>query len=304
MQARIFQFAALGLLLVAGIAEPSTRNMELEFPWVPVDNLQGPALPANLPEGSAGCLVIGHHILVDGTTAKPRVMQGAYTGGVGEQAQADFAAAALATSARWRFRYAGTEPEPIPRFNLVVVGFVPAAGGAPARVVVGIEGQDKRIRKNCRLDSLADWGNRNAIPVDQARARKDDRMLMLHPGESAQYWVLDSEMRPPSYPRDAAMAGIEACVVVGYRIGVDGVPGNFRIMSSMLYDRAVQGHNQPFEAASINAVSKWRYAPGPDNLPRFPEFRQAPMDFRMGGGYGGPRCKPVNLGKAAGGDKP
>jgi hypothetical protein len=106
-------------------------------------------------------------------------------------------------------------------------------------------------------------------------------MLFRGYDDPVSYWTIMGDMTPPHYPLDAVKSGAEACIVVGYRIGIDGVPGDFRVMSISLNGFDSRELRKQFENASLYAASTWRYAPGPDNLPRLPEFAQVPMTFRV-----------------------
>lgn len=269
------------------------------FPWTASGTLQVPPLQPEIPAAAAGCVVVGHHILDDGATAKQRIMQGAYTGDVTAQAQADFEGAVLERARRWRFRSAQPDDMPTAKFNTVVVGFGAASALGDTRVVVGIDRQDRRLQQACSIE-LSEWGNRNAIPVEQARERNDKGMLLARPGDPSLYWT--GEMMPPLYPVDAARSGADACIVIGYRIGVDGVPGDYRILSTSLKYRNSATLRRQFEQASLRAVSSWRFAPGPDNLQRFPEFVQSPIGFTLGTRT--ISCQPVDLAAAFGPAEP
>ena len=267
--------------------------IEPEFPWTASGVLQLPPLQPDVPAAAAGCVVVGHHILADGTTAKLRIMQGAFTDDVATRAQADFQRAVLEYAHLWRFQPVQPGDKPSATFNMVVVGFGVASALEGSRVVVGIDGQDARLRQACSIE-LSEWGNRNAIPVDEAAAREDEGMLIAQPDDPSSYWV--GAMRPGRYPVGAARLGVEACVVIGFRIGVDGVPGDFRIMYSSLKRTQLDGPLKQFEQSSLLAASAWRFAPGPDNLQRLPMFRQTPMSFHLGPGKKAPfACKAVDL---------
>jgi hypothetical protein len=233
-------------------------------------------LPEGVPAGGLGCVAVGYFVRPDGSITGARILQGAYASAVPQAVRDGFQARTLEAVEGWRFAYREARPDAV-HFGMQLVGFRDNGGTAVA--VVGAEGQDKRVRAACEIRDLADWGNRNAIPV--AQAVRDDRMLARRPGDPHLYWTVAGDMTPPRYPSDAVRAGVEACVVVGFKVGVDGVPGGIRIMSTELHGVRDKRYQEAFEAVAVQAASAWRYAPGPDNLARMPEFMQAPVEFRL-----------------------
>ncbi|MDN5782583.1 MAG: energy transducer TonB, partial [Luteimonas sp.] len=153
------------------------------------------------------------------------------------------------------------------------------------------------VQPSCKID-LAAWGERNAITVAEARARDDKDMLFDRPGDPASYWT--GTTTPGRYPADAARYGAQGCVVVGFRIGVDGVPGDFRILSSALVNAKLSRFRRQFEQATLAAASAWRFSPGPDNLERRPQFMQVPMGFHLGTPKAAFACNVVDLSGGAG----
>lgn len=283
------------MLLAAGAAAAISRDPVLITPpppWVASDTLQAPTVPTGIPADAVGCLVVGHHVLVDGSTAKARIMQGAYTGNVAPQDRTEFEAASLAAADQWRFQYKGRLSKPAASFNMVVVGFGPASVPDASRAVIGIEAQDARVQPSCKLD-LVQWGEQNAIPVEEARARDDRDMLLARPGDPASYWTGTNV--PGRYPVDAVRQGVQACVVVGFRVGVDGVPSDYRILFSSLSGANSPRFRKQFEQSALTAAAAWRYSPGPDNLRRRPEFMQVPMDFRLSGTKSAFTCEVLDL---------
>lgn len=59
-----------------------------------------PPVLAAAPADGAGCVAVGYYILRDGTVAKARVMEGAFTRGVPKEFQQSFADAAIAAAER------------------------------------------------------------------------------------------------------------------------------------------------------------------------------------------------------------
>lgn len=298
----MFRFTLAMLLLAAAAGRPvhaeATRLIAHPFPWKPVAALKAPKLPDGIPAAAAGCIVVGHYILADGTTDKARVMQGAFTPGLDDRTKSAFQAAALSTVAQWRFRYVRESTEPWPEFNVEAVGFAPIGTKGAMSAVVGLDAQDARVRASCALDDLAEWGERNAIPEPDAAARSDDRLLVAQEGAPQTYWTMRGQATPPEYPPGAARSGTTACVVVGFVIGVNGAPDYFRIMTSRVDGPGDDAAGKDFESAALHATSQWRYSPGPDNLTRKAEFRQVPVDFSLEGTRKAPACETVDVTKS------
>lgn len=72
----------------------------------------------------------------------------------------------------------------------------------------------------------------------------------------------------PTYPRDARLDGIEGSVTLAYRVDADGYPREIRVVSA--------NPAGPFEKATIDALERWRFAPGDAG-----EFQQS-FDFLLG----------------------
>lgn len=286
---RIVRYGWLAwLLAAAGFAQAST------FPddWSPAGSLVAPSLPADLPVGSAGCIVVGQHVDGGGATSKPRVMQRAFTKNVPADARKMFTSQVLDASARWRFRNVGTGRTPTWGFHRVVMGFVSPASGVPI-ALFDADNQDPRVAVECRLQPLADWTRRQAVPAAVAQARANDPLLVAQEPGSQAYWMLDGEMQYPRFPAKFGTGNVDACVIVGYVIGADGVPSGLRIMA--INNFASRSIRALFEDAALAAVSTWRYAPGPDNLKRLPEFHQEPITFSTTSSSRRRDCKVVDL---------
>ncbi|HVI58723.1 MAG TPA: energy transducer TonB [Luteimonas sp.] len=251
-------------------------------------------LPA--PPGSAdavsGCMAIGHHVLSDGSAAGLRILQGAFTAGLDDASKDAWQAEAAKAVQRWRFRYLG-DGRPRSGYRVDVVGFLPASDGGERRVVTGLDAQDPRVRAACDIGTLWDWGSRNAVPVGDARAREDQRLRIQAEDEPISYWTVVEEMTPPRYPEEAIRTAVEGCIVVGFSIDVDGSPHDFRIMASSL-NGVIGTMRKQMEDAALSAALQWRWAPGPDNLMRYPAFLQVPVDFHLDRGNT-IVCRPVDL---------
>ncbi len=273
------------------------RKVE-QVDWEPLASRVVPLanLPA-LPERGAGCLVIGHYILADGTTGKSRVMQGAYTKGTPAEAQKAFADAALTASASWKYRYKGRFTRPEPAFEWTVAGYRPTNDERRLEAVEGLEAQDPRVRAACDIVDLATWGARHARTAGQLPA--SDKILLPYEEPSEAFWAAIGEMTPPRYPPAAFQSGVEGCVIVGMVVKADGVPDQFRIMESRTSHGADARAKKLLENASAHAASQWRFAPGPDNPERIPALLQIPVDFALGDGRPSRKsdCQPVDIRK-------
>lgn len=267
--------------------------------WLPIarQSVSLPQLDA-LPQGGAGCLVVGYYILADGTTARARIMQGAYTRATPETVQATFGEAALAAAHGWRFRYEGRFIRPIPKFERTVVGYSRAGNGSETVITMGVDAQDSRVRTACGLDDLGTWGTRHALPAKESPAQ--DKVLFPYAEPSEAFWSAIGEMTPPRYPPEVFQSGIEGCVVVGMLVGSDGVPDQFRIMeSSTSKGKGMDARKKKLlENASVSAMSRWRFAPGPDNPGRIPAFLQIPVDFTLDRPPSRTDCQPKEISKS------
>lgn len=274
--------------------------------WVAALPLSLPTLPDDLLASSAGCVVVGLHLAPDGTTLKPRVMQGAFTKDVPPDSQKAFIAQALDASARWRFRY--QPPTNVPAavkrdvdamaapkwaFHREVIGFASSSPDGAPSAVVSAEKQDTRVAGQCQLEALAEWGKHNAIAVEAAKARTGDPVLVTRHAGDFRYWTASGDQAAPRFPVKAVRNGMDACVILGFMIGVDGVPSEFRIMS--IRTVAPPPISKEFEDAALGAAVTWRYEPGPDNLKRLPEFRQTPVKFDSDAGRTRIKCEVVDL---------
>jgi hypothetical protein len=267
------------LCLVPVLATAAATEVDDSVDWQPRGALAVPDLPEAIPAMSAGCVVVGHHVLADGSTAHPRIMKGAFTSRVDRQMQVDFSARVLKVVPRWQFDHVG-EGDPSPRFHMEAVGFLPAGAGGP-RVVAGAARQFEGLRDICKIDDLAAWGQQNAIPLEQALARNGDKVLVRGPGSLGTYWVPAGERTPPRYPSTGHAHGIYGCVVVGFTVQPDGSVGGLKITRSDLLGGPDKRMRQAMVSAAASALATWRYAPGPDNLSRLPEFMQVPVEFIM-----------------------
>jgi TonB family protein len=297
MSKQYWQVMAIAVAVIfAGTAWAAQLTKIIKAPdsWKPteprmLDDTSFSAAPAD----GAGCVIVGYHILRNGTVAKARVMQGAFTGGTPEAVQKAFTEAALAAAAGWEFRYVGRFAEPEPEFEWTVLGYGRAGRGQPRKAIVGVDEQDDRVRAACQLERLADWGKRQAVAVEAVPDHKD-RILFPYEEPANAFWVVDGDMMPPRYPVAAASRRIQGCVVVGAMIGKEGKATQFRVMRSMT-SRSDAKVRKLFENASVQAVAQWRFAPGPDNPARVPAFLQFPIDFLLDSHAPMKACQPVDV---------
>ena len=253
-----------------------------------------PVLPSveGLAAGAAGCVVVGLHVLPDGTVAKPRVMTGAYVR-VDEERQKTYAAAAIKAATSWKFASSRQEP-PESTFEMVTIGFAPSDGATKG--VLGVNSQDARLAGHCSIADLAKWGEDNAIPVAQARQMHGDRVVVDDAAAGPRLLWKDSYMVPPAYWREAIQAGADACIIVGVLVQADGTVKNTRVLDARFLKRTPEKMARRFEQESMTALRQWRYAPGPDNLVRMPALIQVPIEFHAPGSqWNGSQCQPLGV---------
>lgn len=296
---RLVTMALLAALPCAAFGQLRTKSIPPESPWSPAAPLTVDSSSfADAPANGAGCVVVGYHLLLNGTVANPRIMQAGFVGGTSPATQRAFADGVLAAALRWTFVHSSRTVGPSAAFEWKVVGYTPAKAGAPRVAVVGADGQDPRIRQACQLEDLAHWGAKNAIPAADAPA-SPGTVLVPFAEPTTAFWVVQGGMQPPMYPPGAFQAGAEGCVVVAALVGSNGVPDQFRIV----HKRTSPGKGKAsklMEDASMYAVSQWRFSPGPDNPKRTPALLQFPIQFVLGRTLPKSPCAAVDLRKLAG----
>lgn len=279
-------------------AGPIPITKEPASQWIAKGELAIPAVPTGIPAVSAGCLTIGHHVLADGSVAKPRVLRGAFTANIDDAQRGIYTAAALESAASWRFTPTATNKKSNPSFTRETIGFVPDAAIGQMRKLSNADGMPKNLSEQCEVADLAAWGEANAVTVEHARAQSGDKIIVRKPGDPSSFWVA-KDMTPPRYSYEAVRAGVQACIIVGFIIQADGQPTGFRIMSSALDGPAPRPLRTLLEDSSVVAASKWRFAPGPDNLGRIPQFEQVPVTFSLNNSRWKPdACQSVDVSAA------
>lgn len=83
--------------------------------------------------------------------------------------------------------------------------------------------------------------------------------------------------------------------MVGMLVGANGVPDQFRIMESSTSKGMDAREKKLLENASVSAMSRWRFAPGPDNPGRIPAFLQIPVDFALDSTPSKTACQPKDI---------
>lgn len=294
-QARLSMTGMFAVLLFstwlagASLAATGSSKPTVSRQWIAVgpQAFIPPSLDA-VPADGAGCVVVGYYVLRNGSVAKARVMEGAFTRGAPKEFQQAFADAAVAAVERWTYAPVRRAAVPLPEFQWTVVGYGPQSANG-SRVLMGEwEGQDGKVRNACRVDDLAAWGTKHAVsPADVP----DHAGKVLFPVDepAGAFWTHEGLLTPPRYPKPAFESGAEGCVVVGVMVASDGMPSGFRIT-----DTKVSGPGRGREAleqASLQAASQWRFAPGPDNPDRMPAFIQIAMDFAIDDAPARLRCR-------------
>lgn len=267
--------ASLALAMACGTVGAQSRNAD----WKLAAHSM-PGLPDGIDGKGIGCVVLGMGVLEDGSTVQPMVLQGAFNGRVTETQRRLYSEAAIEAVRSWRFRFVG-EGEPRPGYVIHTTDFT---AGESTRA------QIETLRESCRVDDLAAWGERNAIPVDKAIELHGDRVA-LPDEDSPQLWLI-SRQEPPGYPLAAVHAGYNACVVVGFVVGSNGRTSQFKVVSSKSF-AAPKPERRMFEDASLVAAASWTYSPSPTNLQRLPQFMQVPVDFAIEGSSA-PPCEELS----------
>ena len=216
-------------------------------------------------------------------------MQGAYTANIEPSQRLAFEQALLSRVAQWRFKPENRRKKAWPSFEMQTVGFQPRSAAGDMRLVVGAKSQFASLQGLCEITDLAAWGTRNAIGVDEARARNSGKVVIPEPQGDMDYWTPTVALSPPRYPPLGYRAGVSGCLVAGYVAREDGTPDSLKILSSD-FGKVDKDIETAFAAAAVQAVSEWRYSPGPDNPGRIAVLIQTPMSFRLDGSSAGRDC--------------
>lgn len=287
--------ALVALLPVWAAVVASEPIKMVPSPWVS-EHQQVSDFASRLDADAAGCVVAGLHIGKDGRVVRAQVLQGAFTARVSPAEQVEVQKAIQSDLMGWTFRPRKPNVQlPLNRFEMVTVGFVPVASGESERTVIGPARQHAALAKSCRIGSLADWGERNAISAEQARQRKSDEIIVSEAGDRRLLWVSDPmTLKPPRYPPIAYVNGVGGCVRIAYVVREDGRTDRIKLLSvdpspadrasaSLAYGSRRAQAVEALGQASLSAVSQWKFAPGPDNLERRPALMSSPLSFSIGG---------------------
>lgn len=246
--------------------------------WTPREPLALPALTANVSSSAAGCVVVGHHVLADGSSANARVLKGAFVGMDAAQQQT-FARSVLDVTANWHFEAADPSRAEA-GFRLQTVGLIRAPAGA-SRVVAGINALPEQLQRVCQIENLAAWGEANAVSVDQARAEHSGQVVVPDPASGLLYWTYKEPLAKPGFPERAIKARVQACVVIGVSVDEQGAVTNLLVLKSDV--ETERGPNSRIrklmEDSALVAVAKAHFSPGPDNLARWAAIKQVPIIF-------------------------
>jgi periplasmic protein TonB len=82
--------------------------------------------------------------------------------------------------------------------------------------------------------------------------------------------VLDAP--PPDYPALARQAGVEGRVTLRVRVGRDGMARDLSV---------VRSENPMLDAAALEAVARWRFAPGEQGGETVEVWMTIPIRFRL-----------------------
>lgn len=100
-------------------------------------------------------------------------------------------------------------------------------------------------------------------------AQAGDRGIVAPEGTLGSHWRLPAGERlaTAEYPPQLADRGADACVALGYRIGVDGATSDFEVLAQWNSEGGEQepeaGFWRAFAQAGADAVSQWRFEPRP-----------------------------------------
>ena len=262
--------------------------------WVASTALAGPLLPADIPAQSAGCVVVGYHVLADGSVDRAMVMGGAYTANIAQAQQLGFERDVLERMKQWRFKSDTPSETPWTGFRTETVGFVPMPGAGGARVVTGATAQSKSLRGLCGVPDLAAWGTKNAISVDEARVRNHGKPIVSQADTDIGYWIRIGELRGAPYPASAFQAQAGGCVAMDFVIREDGVPDTIQVVWSKFVGSPTGGIKRALQHAAMDAVSQWRYAPHPENPERAPALQRTYTGFSLPG-HQEVKCAPSDV---------
>lgn len=130
-----------------------------------------------------------------------------------------------------------------------------------------------------------------------------EKKLLVNGEDGARYWRPSEESlkRAPRYPIGLGQDQESGCVAMGFTIRPDGVPTDFHVLqfAANKPSREVQWK---FAASAIQALSRWRYEPGPENAQRLPGYAVNVSSFRLSRGIAdgpadwSPACRIDDLG--------
>lgn len=274
----VMRFALLALPISTAVATDDQFGAASQ--WAPRQPLALPVLASDVSPDAAGCVVVGHHVLADGSSADARVLKGAFAG-VGSAQQQAFARSVLEAAANWRFQAVDPEQAPSAAFRLQTIGFIQVRGDA-IRVVAGIEALPAQLQDVCQIKDLVAWGEANAVPVEQARAEHGGQIVVPDPATGGLYWVYKKPVDRPVFPPAAIRAGVDACVVVGLTVDESGaVTKSLMLKSDMDGELGPRRHIRKLvENSALVATAKASFAPGPDNLRRRAAIMQVPIGYQ------------------------
>ncbi|RLA45332.1 MAG: hypothetical protein DRR42_19510 [Gammaproteobacteria bacterium] len=117
----------------------------------------------------------------------------------------------------------------------------------------------------------------------------ENETLVQVAGEDAEnYWVIKKVTRP-SYPRAAALEGVEGCAAIAFVIETNGSTSSHRPL--------VGYPSEVFLKPSISAIKKWRFSSTESNVNKQPVYTFQVIEFSLskkrsqGGSFSGDICK-------------
>lgn len=270
---------AASAVLVCGSVNRTAQAAQSDV-WAAESPMTEPSLPAGMPPKSIGCVVVGFSVLADGSTVAPRVMKGTFSNDVPPELQDAFSREVVETARVWRYRAIRPSKG---GFRWETVGFIMPEGDSATQAAlrIGPKAQAAPLDSACDIADLAEWGEEHAVPFEPAMRNAEAKVLVQDDSRPGVYWLQTGRRLMPNFPDGALQAGMEACMVIGYMVKADGSVAVPRVVMSNYGWGADGMTRRRFENAALNAVKKWRYSPGPDNLDRLPQLMQGKLEFSI-----------------------
>ena len=116
------------------------------------------------------------------------------------------------------------------------------------------------------LITLAFWTNFSF-------AGENETLVQVASKDAENYWVIKKVTRP-SYPRVAALEGVEGCAAIGFIIESNGSTSSLRPLAGY--------PSEVFLRPALDAIKKWRFEPSKSNVSKQPIFTYQIVGFSLG----------------------